>query len=89
MINVNEAIRAAQDRNRKCWLEHAGNKLSAMIMDEAHKGLRQMEIPYVKLIVGAENLDEAAQMLYLVEKILNEAGFTHKITENGNLYISW
>lgn len=89
MINVNEAIKAAQDRNRKCWLEHAGNKLSVMIMDEARKGLRQMEIPYVKLIVGAENLDEAAQMLYLVEKILNEAGFTHKITENGNLYISW
>lgn len=89
MINVNEAIAAAQERNRKCWLEHAGAKLSAMIMDEARKGIRQMEIPYVKLIIGAENLDEAAQMLYLVGKILKEAGFTHKITQNGNLYISW
>lgn len=89
MINANVAANAAQERNRACWLESAGNKLSAMIMDEARKGLRQMEIPYVKLIIGAENLDEAAQMLYLVEKILKEAGFTHKITQNGNLYISW
>lgn len=89
MINANVAANAAQERNRACWLEDAGNKLSAMIMNEAHKGLRQMEIPYVKLIIGAENLDEAAQMLYLVEKILKEAGFTHKITQNGNLYISW
>lgn len=89
MINANEAIRAAQERNRACWLEDAGRKLSAMIMGEAHKGLRQMEIPYIKLIVGAENLDEAAQMLYLTEKILKESGFNHKITENGNLYISW
>lgn len=89
MINANVAANTAQERNRACWFESAGNKLSAMIMDEAHKGLRQMEIPYVKLIIGAENLDEAAQMLYLVEKILKEAGFTHKITQNGNLYISW
>lgn len=89
MINVSVAVNAAQERNRACWLESAGNKLSAMIMDEARKGLRQIEIPYVKLIIGAENLDEAAQMLYLVEKILKEAGFTHKITQNGNLYISW
>lgn len=89
MINVNDAINAAQERNRAHWLESAGNKLSAMIMDEASKGLRQMEIPYVKLIIGAENLEEAAQMLYLVKKILKEAGFNHKITQNGNLYISW
>lgn len=89
MINASVAANAAQERNRACWLESAGNKLSAMIMDEARKGLRQMEIPYVKLIIGAENLGEAAQMLYLVEKILKEAGFTHKITQNGNLYISW
>ncbi len=89
MINANVAANAAQERNRACWLEDAGRKLSAMIMNEAHKGLRQMEIPYAKLIIGAENLDEAAQMLYLVEKILKEAGFTHKITQNGNLYISW
>ena len=89
MINANVAANAAQEHNRACWLEDAGRKLSAMIMDEARKGLRQMEIPYVKLIIGAENLDEAAQMLYLVKKILTEAGFNHKITENGNLYISW
>ena len=89
MINASVAANAAQERNRECWLECAGNKLSAMIMDEARKGIRQIEIPYVKLIIGAENLDEAAQMLYLVEKILKEAGFSHKITQNGNLYISW
>ena len=89
MINVNEAIKAAQERNRACWLEDAGRKLSAIIMNEARKGLRQMEIPYIKLIVGAENLDEAAQMLYLVNKILKESGFNHKITEAGNLYITW
>ena len=34
MINVNEAIAAAQERNRKCWLEHAGAKLSGMIMSD-------------------------------------------------------
>ena len=89
MINVNEAIAAAQERNRKCWLEHAGAKLSGMIMSEAHKGLREMEIKYDQLIAGAENLEEAAQMLYFVDKILKESGFSHKITQNGNLYISW
>lgn len=89
MINASVAANAAQERNRACWLENAGRKLSSMIMDEARNGLHQIEISYSKLIVGAENLDEAAQMLYLVEKLLKEAGFTHKITENGNLYISW
>lgn len=89
MINVNDAVRAAQERNRKCWLEHAGNKLSAMIMDEARQGLRAMEVEYGTLIAGAENLEEAAEMLYFIEKTLNNAGFNHKITEAGNLYITW
>lgn len=89
MINVNEAIKAAQDRNRKCWLEHAGNKLSAMIMNVAHEGQRYMEIDYATLISGAENLEEAAEMLFFINKTLANAGFNHKITENGNLYITW
>lgn len=89
MINVNEAIKAAQDRNRKCWLEHAGGKLSTMIMNAASEGLRGLELDYVTLISGAEDLEEAAEMLYYVEKTLKSAGFNHKITENGNLYITW
>ena len=89
MINVNEAIKAAQDRNRKCWLEHAGNKLSAMIMNVAREGMRSMEVNYATLISGAENLEEAAEMLFFVDKTLKNAGFNHKITENGNLYITW
>lgn len=89
MINVNEAIKAAQERNRKCWLEHAGEKLSAMIMNVAREGLRGMEVNYATLISGAENLNEAAEMLFFIEKTLKSAGFDHKITENGNLYISW
>lgn len=89
MINVNVAIKAAQDFNRKCWLEHAGNELSNQIMNVAKTGVREMRINFKDLIKGAENLEESAEMLYYIEKTISNAGFEHVVTPDGVLIIKW
>lgn len=89
MINVSDAIKASQAFNRDMWLKHAGDKLSNQIMSVAKTGIRELNVCFKDLIVGAENLNEAGEMLLYVNSILEKSGFKHKITENGNLYISW
>lgn len=89
MINAIEAIRAAQEFNRKCWLEHAGRDRSAKIMAVAKRGIREFTISFNELIKGAENLYEGGEMLAFFNKMLEEAGFKHVITPDGILHISW
>ena len=89
MISVNEARKASQAFNRKCWLEHAGEKLSAQIMSVAKTGIRELNVNFKDLITGAENLEEGAEMLHFINGILDKAGFDHTITPDGNLFITW
>jgi hypothetical protein len=89
MINVNDAIQASQAFNRKMWLEHAGKALSDQIMSVANTGVRELKVCFKDLIIGAENLEEAAEMFYYIKKTLDTAGFEHVITPEGDLYINW
>ena len=89
MISVNEAIKASQSFNRKCWLEHAGNELSAQIMNVAKTGVRELRVNFNDLIKGAENLEEASEMTSFMNSLLAKAGFNHVITPEGILYITW
>lgn len=89
MINVNEAVKASQAFNRKCWLEHAGNELSNQIMKIAKTGLREYRVCFSDLVKGAENLEEGAEMLFFLNKTLTDSGFNHTITPEGVLYITW
>ena len=89
MINVNVAIKAAQDFNRKCWLEHAGEELSNRIMSVASTGRRELSVNFKELIKGAENLNEAGEMLHYLHNNLTKSGFTNEITISGDLYITW
>ena len=89
MINASVAIKASQAFNREMWLKHAANKLSEQILNVAKTGLREYRVCFKDLLVGAENLNEAAEMFLFISKTLEESGFNHKITESGDLYISW
>lgn len=89
MINVNVAIKESQRVNRNNWLNHASDVISAKIMNVAHTGMREMEISMKDFVTGAENLDEAAEMLQMLSGVLEKSGFKHKITINGDLIISW
>lgn len=89
MINAIEAVKAAQAFNRKCWLEHAGNELSAQIMSVAKTGVRELRVNFKDLVKGAENLEEASEMTSFMNSLLAKAGFNHVITPEGVLYISW
>lgn len=89
MIDALEAIKVAQDFNRKCWLEHAGNELSQNIMEVSKQGIREIKVNFKDLIKGSENLYEAGEMLYYLNEVLDKAGFKHTITPAGILHINW
>jgi len=89
MINANVAVAKSQQFNRNCWLESAERKLSGKILDVAATGVREYSISFKDLIIGAENLEEAGEMLTFLCKSLTKAGYTHKITPNGTLIITW
>lgn len=89
MINAIEAANLAQVFNRKCWLEDAGRKLSDKIVKVAKTGIREMNVCFKDLVVGAENLNEAAEMLVFFNKILDDANYKHTITPDGTLHITW
>lgn len=89
MIDAKEAVKAAQDFNRKCWLEQAGNELSQNIMQVSRQGIRELKVNFKDLIKGSENLYEAGEMLYYLNNVLDKAGFKHVISPAGVLHVSW
>lgn len=89
MINAKDAFELAQERNRFMWLKDAYTRLNGLIFTAAEAGLRELKVSPAKLFIGAENLEEAAEMFYLLAKTLKDDGFSHKLTENGLLIINW
>lgn len=89
MINANVAVAKSQQFNRDCWLKSAEKELSSKILNAAETGVREYSTSFKDLIIGAENLEEAGEMLTFLCKSLAKAGYTHKITPNGTLIISW
>ena len=89
MVYAQKAINEAQRVNRNNWLKAAGNRISDMVMNEARTGKRFVNICLNEFIVGAENLEEAAEMLDMLCDDLKEHNFGHKITPDGELYITW
>ena len=89
MINVKIAIETSQKVNRENWLKAAGDKLSAVILEVAKTGKREMKVPFKELIIGAETLYESGEMLAYLNKTLNDAGFGHVIKPDGTLIVSW
>lgn len=89
MINAKDAFELAQERNKFMWLSDAYTRLNGSIYTAAKAGLRELKVSPEKLFIGAENLEEAAEMFCLLAKALKDDGFNHKITENGILIVSW
>ena len=89
MIDVNVAIYESQIVNRNKWFEDVENRLSNKIINAAKTGIRFLEVPLNDLIIGGENLSEAAEMLIMLSTSLRQSGFSHKITPAGVLIISW
>ena len=89
MISVKIAIETSQKVNRENWLKAAGDKLSAVILEVAKTGKRELKVPFKELIIGAETLYESGEMLAYLNKTLNDAGFKHIVKPDGTLIISW
>lgn len=89
IIDAKLAVEAAQAFNRENWLKDAGVKLSEKILAVASRGLREMSFNINELIVGAENLYEAGEMLAYLNKQLTESGYDNVIEPNGVLHITW
>lgn len=89
MINVKIAIETSQKVNRENWLKAVGDKLSAVILEVAKTGKRELKVPFKELIIGAETLYESGEMLAYLDKILKESGFSHVVKPDGTLIVSW
>ena len=89
MINAQIAFEAAQKVNRANWLKAAAERLSDQILSVANTGKRELTCSTDDLIVGAENLSEAGEMLCYIDGILGELGYDHIIKPDGTLIIGW
>lgn len=89
MINAQIAFEAAQKVNRANWLKAAAERLSDQILSVANTGKRELICSTDDLIVGAENLSEAGEMLSYIDSILEELGYDHIIKPDGTLIIGW
>jgi tRNA(Glu) U13 pseudouridine synthase TruD len=89
MINANVVIEISQKVNREKWLEDAAAKLSAVILEVAKTGKRELKVPFKELIIGAETLYESGEMLAYLDKILKQEGFSHVVKPDGTLIVSW
>jgi len=89
MINAQMAFEAAQKVNRANWLKEAAERLSNRILSVANTGKRELTCSIDDLIIGAENISEAGEMLSYIDKILEELGYDHIIKPNGTLIIGW
>lgn len=89
IVNAKIAVENAQKFNRNNWLKDAGKKLSAKILAVAETGRREITFDFNDLIVGAENLYEAGEMLAYLNEKLTKSGYTNVVEPNGTLHITW
>lgn len=79
----------AENTQRDLWVKSTKEKLDTAITEAAKKGLRSVEYPLNSLIVGAENLKEAAEMCEIFSEVLTEYEYKHAINRDGKFVISW
>lgn len=84
-----QAYLLANQVNGKSWQNAASQRVNNIIEEAALNGAYSVEIELNDLIVGAENLREAREMLIAIEDYLNNQEFDSKITIDGTLLISW
>lgn len=89
MITAETAYKACQDANKANWIKLLETRISNIIEDAANQGRSGVEVTISDYILGAENLSEYREMLFLFEKVLRNNKFSHKILPNGKLVISW
>jgi len=82
------AVKAVNPQ-RDLWINSTKEKLDKAITEAAKKGLRNIEYPLNQLIVGAENLKEAAEMCEIFSDVLTEYEYKHAINRDGTFVISW
>ena len=82
-------VKNVSNPNRDKWIEHTKNRLDAEITAKANEGFHELEYSLNDLVIGAENLNEAAEMCELLAEILTEHEFKHVIKEDGTFVISW
>ena len=89
IVPAAEAVKKSQEVNRENWLKAAGAKVSEDILKAAGTGVRELSVNFKDLIVGAENLEEAGEMLTFINKELATNGYKNVIEKNGILHITW
>lgn len=78
-----------ENTQRDLWVKSTKEKLDTVITEAAKQGLRNVKYPLSSLIVGAENLNEAAEMCAIFADVLTEYEYKHKIERDGTFEISW
>lgn len=87
MINAEQAHQIAQMRNRDLWVNDEINKIFKFIEESAKKGFHECKI-YITF-KGAEDLYEISTMLCMIANVLEDNGFEHYVTLEGELVIQW
>ena len=89
MLEIGIAIKAAQKFNRDAWLKQTESNLSKQILTAANVGKRDLVIDINNLVIGAEDLCEAGEMLIFICRTLDDGGYKHVIKPDGTFIISW
>lgn len=89
ITNAAQAFDLTQKFNQEMWRKDAMYKLMLKIETAANNGLGFINVDFKSLIIGAEDVHEAGIMLITIGEDLDNRGFKHNITKDGNLYISW
>jgi len=88
-MNREQAYLLANQLNGKQWQNTASQTLNNIIEEAASNGAYSVEIELKDLVIGAENLREAREMLIVIEDYLNNQKFDSKVIIDGTLLISW
>lgn len=87
MINAEQAHNIAQETNRNKWVEHHLNEIFTTIENSAKQGLHECKV--IINFMGGEDLFELSTIACMIGNALEDNGFEHYITLEGNLIIQW
>ena len=88
-MNANKAWEITQKVNRDRWFNNSIGQINAAVEAAASVGKSETSLSIDPLIVGAENLKEANELLQMIDRWLIKNEYITCITPLGRLQISW
>lgn len=88
-MNANKAWEFTQNYNRDQWFINSIDQIDVAVEAAASVGKSETTLSIDPLIVGAETLKEANELLQMIDRWLIKNGYITHITPLGQLTISW